>query len=59
MQQSYSDTEIEEVYADDGDFTFQHRKDIDSRRRLEEYLDEKHLKEFLEDDYDTYFDDDD
>ena len=54
MQQSYSD--FDEIYADDNDFTFEHRKNIDSRRRLEEYLEEKELREFLEDDYDTYFD---
>ena len=58
MQQSYSESEIDEVYADDKDLALQHRKNIDSRRKLEEYLEEKQLKEFLEDDYDTYIDED-
>ena len=57
MQQSISDSDFDEMYATDDDFEFQHRKNIDSRRKLEEYLEEKRLREFLEDDYDSYFDD--
>ena len=58
MQQSYSESEIDEVYEDNKDLVLQHTKNIDNRRKLEEYLEEKQLKEFLEDDYDTYFDED-
>jgi hypothetical protein len=58
MQQSISGSDFDEMYATDDDVEFQHRKDIDSRRKLEEYLEEKRLREFLEDDYDSYFDDD-
>lgn len=58
MQQSISDTDFDDLYASDGDFEFQHRRNIDSRRKLEEYLEERKLREFLEDDYDSYFDDD-
>ena len=58
MQQSFSDTDFDDLYANDNDSEFQHRKNIDSRRKLEEYLEEKRLREFLDDDYDSYFDDD-
>ena len=33
-------------------------KSVDSRRRLEDYLEEKRLKEFLADDYDFDIDND-
>ena len=58
MQHSISESDFDHIYANDNDVEFQHRKDIDSRRKLEEYLEEKRLREFLEDDYDYYFDED-
>lgn len=58
MRQSFSDTDFDDLYANDNDAEFQHRKNIDSRRKLEEYLEEKRLREFLDDDYDSYIDDD-
>lgn len=60
MQQSMSDAEIDEIYmSDDNKQLVQDSGSIDSRRKLEAYLEEKQLRKFLEDDYDSYYLDDD